>query len=31
MTLGTIVFGGMGVFIAIWYVADLIFGGKGEA
>jgi hypothetical protein len=28
MSLGTIIFGGMGIFLALWYLADMVFGGE---
>jgi hypothetical protein len=30
MGMGTIVFGGMFVFLLLWLVADFVFGGKEE-
>jgi hypothetical protein len=28
MSLGIIIFGGMGIFLALWYLADMVFGGE---
>jgi hypothetical protein len=28
MSMGLIIFGGMGIFLALWYLADMVFGGE---